>query len=45
MSKIKRAIEDIQRIGWELNNKSLVKLVILRQSQTLKKREKCQIKK
>jgi hypothetical protein len=43
MSHTKRAIEDINRLGWKLNDNSLKKLVKLRDK--LKAEEKKKIKK
>lgn len=38
MSQTKRAIEDIQRLGWDLTNQSLVRLVNKRKEDESKKR-------
>jgi hypothetical protein len=38
MSHTKRAIEDIQRLGWDLTNESLKKLVNKRKEDESKKR-------
>lgn len=39
MSKMKRAIEELQALGWELSNKNLIKLVKRRAENKKKKEE------
>lgn len=40
MSQTKRAIEDIQRLGWELNNESLKRIVKHREDESKKRNTK-----